>query len=345
MKKNKNLGENSLRIISGSDVGKLLYGKEKEIIRLIRNAYISHQQGKSELPHSIFLRFPLKPHNRIIGLPSYIEKTAGIKWIASFPDNIKRGLDRASAAIILNSLQTGRPYAILEGSIISAKRTAASAALAATVLVKDKHDIKDIALIGCGFINFEIFKFVTSQFPSLKLVNVFDINRKRALLFSNKVKSVNNVKIEINNTITECIQSSKIISFATTASTPHITNKLILPKESIVLHISLRDISPDIIRNSINIVDDIAHVNRENTSIHLASKKYGNTNFITASFGELLLRQKKLLAQSRPIIFSPFGLGILDIQLAKFLYEQATKKDVGILIKDFIPPNWHERSY
>lgn len=345
MKRDKNLDENSLRIISGSDVGKLLRGEEEKIINLIRNSYIAHQKGRSALPHSVFLRFPLKSHDRIIGLPSYIEKTAGIKWIASFPDNVKKGLDRASATIILNSLQTGRPYAILEGSIISAKRTAASTALAATVLLKDKNDIKDIALVGCGFINFEIFRFIASQFPSLKSVNIFDLDRKRAFLFSNKMESINDVKIKISRTIEECIHSSKIISFATTASAPHITDKSILPKDSIVLHISLRDIGPDIIKNNFNVVDDAEHVNRENTSIHLASKKYGSTNFITASLGELILGQKKIPARSDPIIFSPFGLGILDIQLARFLYEQATKKEVGILIRDFIPPNWHERSY
>ena len=344
MKRGISYEYNKLHVISGDDVEKLLIGKNEKIIKLVRAAYIAHQKGKSALPHSIFLKFPLKPQNRIIGLPSYINKTAGIKRIASFPNNIKKGLDRASATIILNSLITGWPYAIFEGSIISAKRTAASAALATTILSKGKHDIKDIALIGCGFINFEFFKFVVSQFPELESVNLFDLNRGRALLFSNKVKSISDVQIKINHTIEECLQSSKIISFATTASTPYIRDKLILPKGSIILHISLRDISPDIIKDSINIVDAVDHVNRENTSIHLASMKYGNTDFITASLGDLLLGNKKLPNDSRPTIFSPFGLGVLDMQLARFVYEQAAKKRVGTLIKNFIPPNWHERS-
>ena len=334
----------NLRIISGSDVGKLLAGKEKKIIQLIRDAYISHQKGNSSLPHSTFLRFPAKPQNRIIGLPAYINETAGIKWIASFPDNVTKGMDRASATIVLNSLNTGRPYAILEGSTISAKRTAASAVLAARILSKNKN-IEELAFVGCGFINFEILRFFVSQFYSPKSISLFDINNKRARLFSEKATAVTDTKIEIMDSLDNLLKSSEIVSFATTASTPHIMNKSLLQGGSIILHISLRDFGPDVMKNSLNIVDDLEHVNRENTSIHLASQMYGNTDFVTASLAELLLESKSLPDESRPIIFSPFGLGILDIKLSEFVCDQAVKEDTGILVKNFIPPNWHERSY
>lgn len=336
--------ENNLHVISGEEVGKILFGKEKKIIQLIRAAYIDHQNKKSIIPHSVFLRFPLEPRNRIIGLPSGIGKTAGIKWISSFPGNLKKGMDRASAVIILNSLDTGRPYVVLEGSIISAKRTAASAALAATALLKDRV-AKTISLVGCGLINFEIFKFILSQSRSLERVNLFDVNFKRAELFSRKIQKISNISIKINNTMEECLQSSTLISLATTAATPYITNQAILPKQSVVLNISLRDISPDIIKNSINVVDDIEHVNRESTSVHLAAIKYGDTDFVNGSLGEVLVEKIKIPNNFQQTIFSPFGLGILDMKLARFVYEQANKNKSGNPIKNFIPPIWHERSY
>ncbi len=333
-----------LCILTGDDVGKIISGKENRIIEIIRDAYISHQKGDSTLPHSTFLRFPDKAKDRIIGLPAYIQGAAGIKWIASFPENVKHGIDRASAAIILNSLETGRPYGILEGSIISAKRTAASAALAAKVLAGNRT-IEDVSLIGCGLINFEILKFLVSQFKNIKAVNIFDLDTEKAKKFLSKTVEIVDADVRICDSAAEAYGSSKLVSFATTASVPHVNDTDLFRGDAIILHLSLRDLGVGIIKNSINVVDDLDHVNREHTSIHLASQETGATNFVTTSLGELLLGVKQAPESGKPVIFSPFGLGVLDIQLARFVYEEAAKEGMGTVVKDFIPSSWLERPY
>src|SRR5204862_3923048 len=112
-------------------------------------------------------------------------RIAGIKWVSSFPENLHLGVDRASAVLILNSTQTGRPEAVLEGSVISAKRTAASAALAADCLLSGKK-VGRVAMIGCGLINFMIDRFLLAVFTDVETFVLFDKDEDRGKHVRNK---------------------------------------------------------------------------------------------------------------------------------------------------------------
>src|SRR5881398_187365 len=187
-------------LLRGSEVREVLAGRELELIQAVRIAYETHGDGDSSLPHSTFLPFPSQPRDRIIALPAYLggaSRIAGVKWVSSFPDNLKRGVDRASAVVILNSPETGRPEAVLEGSAINAKRTAASAALAAQCLLSGSK-VGRVGMIGCGSINFEIARFLLAVFPEVETFVLFDKDEARAKQFENKCqKTFGQVGVEI----------------------------------------------------------------------------------------------------------------------------------------------------
>src|SRR5213594_2958433 len=152
-----------LSIINGKTVFDIVSGERSECIEIVREAYLAHAEGRCVNPDSYFLRLPDKPDCRIIALPAYLGKdfdVAGLKWIASYPANVRRGFPRASAVLVLNSYETGYPFAILESSIISAARTAASAALAAHWLNGQSHRAHSLGIVGTGFIARYVYEFL-----------------------------------------------------------------------------------------------------------------------------------------------------------------------------------------
>ena len=102
----------------------------------------------------------------------------------------------------------------------------------------------------------------------------------------------------------------------------------------IVLHVSLRDISPEIILASSNIVDDVDHCLTANTSPHLAEQQTGNRDFIQGTIAELMAG-KVTLPDDRPIIYSPFGLGVLDLAVGKHIYDEVSRAGSLQVVEDF----------
>lgn len=333
-----------LILLDGPTVRNLLEGCELEICDVVRNAYVDYARGKYSLPHSTFLKFADNPSNRIIALPAYLggsSNVAGLKWVSSFPGNISCGMDRASAALILNDTQTGRPIAFLEASSINACRTAASAAIAAQVLShEDSPDSS--AFIGCGYIGFEMANYLQRTFPSIREVVLFDSRIERAKFFTTRLKELfPALNFRMAKNVEEATLSSSIVSFATTASSPWIVDSSIFKPGATLLHVSLRDLDPAVVLSCDNVVDDLDHVCRANTSVHLAECEVGNREFVNAELPDLLNTNSPLYNRSeQPVIFSPFGLGILDIAVGKWLLEKSYKVGVGNKISNFFPEPW-----
>lgn len=335
--------DTDILVIGGPEIDELLTGQEEAILDAVSYAYQVHEQGQSSLPHSLFLRFPHDPKSRIIALPAYLggeADVAGMKWIASFPDNLDKGLDRASAVVIINSATTGRAEAILEGSLISAKRTAASAALGAKVLHGEQATT--VGLVGCGVINLEIFRFLRVVFPGLRHVILFDLYQGRAEQFREKCLALApDAVVEVADSLETLLSQCPVVSMATTAATPYLADLSMCPRGSTILHISLRDLAAEVILAHDNVVDDVDHVVRAQTSVHLAEQAVGNRDFIrTTLAGVLLGSAPPRQAGKEIVIFSPFGLGVLDLAVSKLVSTLAREAGRGTAVPNFLPSSW-----
>jgi 2,3-diaminopropionate biosynthesis protein SbnB len=335
-------------ILKGDEINAALQGREQEIIATVEAAYKVHAAGHSSLPNSLFLPFPNDERNRIIALPAYLGQqfnVAGMKWVSSFPGNLEKGLNRASAVIIMNSAETGRAEVIMEGSLISAKRTAASAALAARCIHVSSTP-ETIGIVGCGPINFEVTRFLSVVFPKIHRLLVFDVDASRARQFTENCVELNGGwRVEVVAESRQLFQDSNLVSLATTAIHPHIFDLSMWPAGSTILHVSLRDLSPEVILSADNVVDDVDHVCRAQTSVRLAEEVVGNRDFIRCTLADIA--NGIAAPKSSPdavTIFSPFGLGILDMAVGKLAAEFAAERGFGTLIESFLPPSYGEKT-
>src|SRR2546426_3478224 len=331
-----------LSIINGKTVFDIVRANRAACIHVVEHAYLAHARGQAINPHSYFLRFPEKPDCRIIALPAFLGDgfaVAGLKWIASYPGNVQRGFPRASAVLILNSYETGYPFAILESAGLSAARTAASAVLAAYWLNGRSRRAQSLGIVGTGFIARYVYDFLVDTGWAIKEVRLYDKSPVESEKFRNTACRLEHHRsVQVVPHVAELLSASDLIVFTTVASAPHIADTSLFDHNPLVLHISLRDLAPEILLRSQNVVDDVEHVMTANTSPHLTEQVSGNRNFVTGTLAEIMQGQRSV-NRSRPIIFSPFGMGILDVAVGKWVYDQAVAAGQDQRISDFFYEN------
>ncbi|MFI8992493.1 2,3-diaminopropionate biosynthesis protein SbnB [Streptomyces sp. NPDC053542] len=315
-------------VVSGSQVQRALRGRERQLVDLVEATYRLHGAGDTVNPPSYFLRFPDRPSSRIIALPASVggeEPVDGLKWISSFPENVAAGIPRASAVLILNDHDTGYPFACLESSIISATRTAASAASAADWLSRGRPRPVRVGFFGTGLIARYIHTFLAATGWAFEEIGVHDVSADSAAGFRTYLEqSGSGGRITVHDSAEQLIRLSDLVIFATVAGRPHVSDVSWFAHHPLVLHVSLRDLAPQIVLASSNIVDDVEHCLKADTSPHLAEQLSGSRDFLHGTLAEVMAGKVRPAAD-RPLVFSPFGLGVLDLAVGKYVYDEVVR--------------------
>ncbi|NEA33611.1 2,3-diaminopropionate biosynthesis protein SbnB [Streptomyces sp. SID13031] len=305
------------------------------VLAAVEEAYLAHHRGDSVNPPSHFLRFPDKPSSRIIALPAYLGGGVGmpgLKWISSFPGNHELGLPRASAVLLLNDYRTGRPVACLEASHISAARTAASAALAVRALRPQGGPVS-LGFVGTGVIARTIADFLQhTRLPVTRFVchDLVAVRAQEFVGYAGRHWPESGEAVEL-----EAALDCDVVVFATTAGEPYLPETLRFRPGQTVLNISLRDIHPQTLLAAQNIVDDVDHCLRALTSPHLAEQLSGGREFVTGTLAGVLLGKCEPRPQE-PVVFSPFGLGVLDLAVGAIVLNGAKGDPRTVAVADFL---------
>jgi len=142
------------------------------IIELLEQAFIEKGKNQVEMPPKPGIH--TRPDAFIHAMPAFIPamKSAGIKWVAGYPNNRSYGLPYVSGLIILNDIETGFPYTVMDCTWITAYRTAGATALAAKYLARPDSQV--LGILACGVQGRTNLEATINIFP-IKLVYAYDI--------------------------------------------------------------------------------------------------------------------------------------------------------------------------
>ncbi len=134
-----------MRVLSAADVEAAL--DWESLVERLRRAF---RRG-AEVPvrHHHDIVNPGGPEGTLLLMPAWQPgRQIGIKLVTIFPDNDSRGLPSVMGAYLLLDGKTGAPLALIDGPMLTVKRTAAASALASSYL--SRPDCERLLMVGTG---------------------------------------------------------------------------------------------------------------------------------------------------------------------------------------------------
>lgn len=297
----------------------------KNSIDVIESTLECISMKKYAQPLKPYLRFGNKV-NRIIAMPAYIGgsiESAGIKWIASFPQNVLLDIPRASCVTILNDVETGIPLAIFNTALVSIIRTVSVSGYILGKYVDFKKKRKyNIGILGWGPIgrnHYNMCKEILKN--AINEVYVYD---KRTIdIKENRIKQSKNWK--------EVYDNADIFISCTSSLERYIN--AVTNSDKLVLDVSLRDFQYEALEcfSRPFIVDDWNEVNREDTDIEYYAKLGGICENDVINLCDIYKKNlNDYFEKKDTIFFAPMGMATFDIAIANYFYKRAIEEKIGI---------------
>jgi alanine dehydrogenase len=137
----------------------------------VREGFVAYARGEWTMQPKLYVTN--YPAGDFRAMPALGGGHALLKWVTSFPGNPARGLPTVSGLVLLSNAETGVLEAVLDAAAVTALRTGAAAALAATTLGRGGS----IAVVGCGVNG----AAAAQAFAALGLeISVWDVDTERA---------------------------------------------------------------------------------------------------------------------------------------------------------------------
>lgn len=324
-----------VKLISLEDIYKTKCFDLKQIIQIIEDALLAYSNNEILLPDKISQIFNEGLQTRINCMPSTLlkEGVCGVKWVSVFPNNPKLyNKQNVSGVILLSEIKTGFPFAIVDGTLITALRTACLGAIGAKYLAR--KDSSAYGTIGAGEQAKTHFLVMKTLFPNIKTCYVSSRSNESELGFVGAMKTkFDDVEfIMCNGDYDLAARNADIIVTAVSCQAPLLKADSIKPG-TFYCHVGGWEDEYDVALKADKIVCD-----------DWSSLKHRGSPTIARMYEKGLLKDTDIYANLSDIIsgkkvgretesefnyFNSIGLSFVDVAVANYFYKAVTSKGLG----------------
>jgi ornithine cyclodeaminase len=144
------------------------------------------------------------------------ERFVGCKVVSVYPDNLKSAKPTVHGNYLLMSGDTGETLAVMDGTALTAWRTACASALAARYLARE--DAAHLVMIGAGALAPHLIRAHRTVRPIAR-VTLWTRTRSRAVATAFALQTAG-VEVEIADDLEAAVREADIVSCATLSAMP-----------------------------------------------------------------------------------------------------------------------------
>lgn len=305
----------------------------KETIDAVREAYIAFANDRVQMPPVMHL--DVHKHNGEIDIKSgFVEdfELIGTKIASGYYDNHKLGLPPGVAVIVLLDLKTSMPLAIMDGSYITAYRTGAAGAVAASVLARKSSS--NVGVIGAGTQG-RMQILALKELFDLEEIRVWDIDNGMASRYQAEMSDMLGIEVKNFSNREDVVRGSDIVVTVTPSKKPLVEVDWIEKG----MHINAigadgpgkQEHDPAIVRLADKVVvDSLSQCRRIGEIQHAIAQGLISDGDIHAEIGEILIGKKVGRESDDEItFFDSTGLAAQDIAAAYVVLRAAKEKKLG----------------
>lgn len=181
---------------------------------------------ETPLRHHHDVEVPGERNATLLMMPAWVPGSyLGVKILSVFPDNAQRALPAIFGTYLLSSGKTGEMLAAIEGGELTARRTAATSALAARYLARE--DASAMLMVGTGRLSLNLMEAHAAVRP-LTSFTIWGRNADAAAATAQKAREIG-LDAQPCDDLEQSAREADIISCATLSDEPLIKGEWLKP--------------------------------------------------------------------------------------------------------------------